>query len=175
MPRRAQSATRVRVKCTRRTRRVRSPNPRESLSRALQPREGSLEGGIQPAHAPEQARESEQRIDVGCHHANALTDLSYRTHQRIELEWAQRLDVLQHRGLDGPELACDRVAVFGGFLHVAADTRADCCGLAHGARAERAYQLIIQDSVERSAGKRRDRIHGHVAPQLVPKVVTDTS
>src|SRR5207244_3109493 len=72
---------------------------------------------------------------------------------------------------EGAELRGDGVPVLGLLVDRAADALADRRRLAHRRRAELAHQRIGQHPVTRRPGDRGDRVHGHVAPELVPDVV----
>ena len=59
--------------------------------------------GINSAHAAEDAREAEERIDHRRGDADARGHLAHRADQRIELDGPRGLHVLQHGSLEGTE------------------------------------------------------------------------
>ncbi len=84
------------------------------------------------------------------------------------------LDVLQHRRLDGAELAREHVALLRRSARSRQPMRcADVPRLAHHRFAIRIDQRVVEHAVDGRAGQRRHRVHGHVAPQLVPDVALD--
>jgi hypothetical protein len=102
------------------------------------------------------------------HHQGA--QLLHGGYQGIKFDRATRLDVLQHRGLESTQFERHGVAVFGLLVNRNSQSCPDFLGLQHDARDTGAHQLITQNKVGGRAGQGADRVHGHVAPQLVPDV-----
>ena len=90
--------------------------------------------------------------------------------ERVELDRAAGLGVLQHRGAKAAELARESEPFLAGLRDRAADAGADRRGLGHAAQDEVVDQLVVEDRVAQRAGQRRDRVHRHVAPELVPNL-----
>jgi hypothetical protein len=128
---------------------------------------------IKAARAREKPREPEERRDVGRGHADPLADLVHGADDGVELQRPPGLDVLQHRRPEGAELRGDRVAILGRLRDRATDAPADRRRFLHARGIEGAHQRVGEHAVTRGAGDRRDRIHRHVAPELVPDVVAD--
>ena len=55
-----------------------------------------LPGSVEPTHPPVQPRQTEQCAGVGRRHTNFGADFDHRCHQRIKLDAATGLHVLQH-------------------------------------------------------------------------------
>src|SRR5664279_3849392 len=128
---------------------------------------------IEAARSGLKARKTEQRIELRRGLADPLPDFAHRGQQHVDLDRLAGFDVLQHRGLECAELARDGVAILPALLDRTADSGADRRRLAHHVETEAIDQGIVEHAIDRCAGERRDRIHGHVAPQFVPDVALD--
>ena len=102
--------------------------------------------------------------------AEAAADLVHGADQRVELDRAAGVGVLQHRGPEAAELAGHRDPLLARLRDRAADARADLGRLRHPAQHEGTHQRVVEDGVAGRAGQRGDRVHRHVAPELVPDV-----
>src|ERR671914_209108 len=143
---------------------------RRGLSRVVTRRRSPR---VEAADAGAQARQPEQRVDERRRLIDGLADLSYGREQRVDLEWLAGLGILEHRGLHRAELAGHGVAVVRAFLDRAADLRADGGRLRHHPPAKGVDQFVVEYQIGRRPGERGDRVHGHVAPELVPDVAAD--
>src|ERR1022692_140709 len=132
-----------------------------------------ISAGIKTARSSVQPRETEQRIELRRCFANLLADFAHRGKQHVDLDGLAGFDVLEHRSPEGTKLASDRVAILATLLDWTADSAAYCRGLAHHLETKTVDQGLVAHPVARRAGERRDRIHGHVSPQLVPDVALD--
>ena len=90
--------------------------------------------------------------------------------QRVELDGAAGLGVLQHRCAKAAELAGHRDPLFARLRDRATDAGTDLGRLRHAAQDEGTHQRVVGDGVGERAGQRGDRVHRHVAPELVPDV-----
>jgi hypothetical protein len=126
---------------------------------------------IQPPNPPKHPAQPQQHINVGRRMLEALRNLMHHRHQCVQLQRPPSFNVLQHAGLEGPELGGDQVAVFGALGDLAPDLVAQGGGFGHGLGAEVAQQRVRQHLVDGGAGDGGDGVHRHVAPQLVPNVV----
>ena len=71
-----------------------------------------------------QSREAQQRVHLGVG-SPTLSDFAHRGQQRVDLDRLAGFDVLQHRGLEGAELARHGVPVLGPLARSARRSRAD--------------------------------------------------
>src|SRR5262249_13393204 len=99
---------------------------------------------IEPAHACVQSRQPEKDVDAGGRHADMGADLAHGRDQRIELDRAPGLDVLQHGSLEGAELARHLAAVLAALGDRAADACAYGFRLLHDGEAEAMDERIVQ-------------------------------
>src|SRR5215813_4948502 len=117
-------------------------------------RKGGRDSAI--AHRREDADETEQRVGVRRGHAHALSDLHDCGEQRVDLEGAARLHVLEHGGLEGPELSRHRVAVLAALADGTADLGPDGRRLGHDGKGVAVQQRVVQDAIAGGAGEGRD-------------------
>src|ERR1700733_9563343 len=90
-----------------------------------------ISGRVQTARPGVEPRKTKQRIELGRFLADLLADLADRGQQHVDLDRLACLDILQHRRLEGTELASDGVAILSTLLDGTADPRADGRGFSH--------------------------------------------
>ena len=93
--------------------------------------------------------------------------------QRVDLQRAALLQILQHRGAVRADTrrAVDAPLDIDAEMH--ADAAADLLGLQHHVAGEVARAGVGRDHVQRRLGQRRDRVEAEIAPELEPDVVAD--
>ena len=79
------------------------------VSFALAKLTSSEPGSVKSAHPRLQPRQPEQRIGKRRRNAGALAEFANGADQRVEFDRPAGLDILQHRGLEGAQLARDLV------------------------------------------------------------------
>ncbi len=72
--------------------------------------------------------------------------------------------------LKAPSLRVMAFAILAALFDRTADPRTDRRRLAHDLQTKGVDERVVEHLVDGRAGQRRDGVHGHVAPQLVPDV-----
>src|SRR5713101_1312597 len=121
----------------------------------------------------EDADEPQQRVGVGGRDPHLPADLGHRGQQGVDLEGPARLRVLQHGRPERAELARDGIAVLAALADRTPDPLPDRRGLRHDGQRVPVEQRVVQDAVAGRPGQRRNGIHRHVSPELVPDVGLD--
>src|SRR5690606_38403371 len=87
---------------------------------------------------------------------------------RVNLEWPARLEVLEHRGLEGTRARTCREALLDGNVEFSAETASDLLRFPHHRFDKRPSRRLQNDPIQRCAGKGTDRIESHASPELGP-------
>src|SRR3984885_2387244 len=118
--------------------------------------------------------QSQHRIDHRSGHPRQIPQFLDGGHQRVDLQWAAPLQILQHGHLV-PDQGCGdgqpALHHVGRYLH--AERLVHRLGLEHHGFAQLPQRGIADDAVQSDAGQHADRIETNIAPQLEPKVPTD--
>ena len=119
------------------------------------------------------ADKGEHDVDGRGRDAEEATELLNGGDEGIDLHRPAALEILQHRGLVGADLAGTFDAAVDVDREPDAELLADRLGLDHHGAGDGAGAGILDDLDKRAAGQRRDRVEGEVAPQLDPDVAAD--